>query len=352
MARTYQNGKTITHDGPCPSCRSHGRDSTGNHLQFWVNNEGEQWAHCNRCGHYVPDEEDKLSSLEKKERKVLTDEEVRKVLEEISELPFQPLTSRSIQLATAERFGIRVGLSTQDGCTQVSHYYPKTRAGRVEGYKVRVLNPKFFYAQGRGSGCDFFGIEQAKGKDVINHTLYIFEDELSTCSGFEAIRMFTPEKWKNFYPACVGLPDGSQSTGQVCNLNREFLEGFKEIVVCMDNDDAGEAAVTVFQQLYPGKVKVARLPLKDANDMAMEGRHKELYNALRFGARLETPDGAVNLMDCIDDALKKPEWGLSYPWPGLTKLTYGIRKEIIAVGGGVGLKTLSPTYRNIGLVTV
>lgn len=341
MARTYQNGKTITHDGPCPMCRSHGRDRTGNHLQFWVNNEGEQWAHCNRCGHYVPDEDDKLSKLEKKERKVLTDEEVQEILKEIEELPIQPLTSRSVQLSTAERFGIRVALSTTDGSTQVSHYYPKTKNGEITGYKVRVLNPKFFFAQGRGSGCDFFGLEQAKAKDVIAHTLYIFEDELSTCSGYEALRQFTPEKWKNCAPACVGLPDGAQSAGQVCNTNREFLEGFKEIVVCMDNDEAGEAAVKVFQQLYPGKVKVARLPLKDANDMAMAGRMKELYNALRFSAKVETPDGAVNLMDCIGEALKKPEWGLSYPWPGLTKLTYGIRPEIIAIGGGVGLgKTL------------
>lgn len=341
MSQEYQGGKRLTHDGPCPTCRSHGRDRTGNHLQFWENDKGEHWAFCNRCGHYE-DDGNKLGSYEKKERRELTDEEVAEVIAEIAELPFQALGSRGITLAVAERYGVRVGLSPQDGQTQVSHFYPKMKGKDITGYKVRQLNPKFFYHQGRGGGCDLFGMQQAMLKDVFKHSLYIFEDELSTMSGFQVLKQFAKEGYKNYSPACVGLPDGTKSAARVCGQNKEFFMSFKEIVVCMDNDKAGDEAMEVIRSLFPDKVKVVRLPLKDANDMLMAGREMELYQHLRFNAKAETPDGAVSIMDCLEDALKKPEWGLSFPWQGLTNLTYGIQfGEIIAVGGGVGLgKTL------------
>lgn len=340
MAKTYSNGKTLTHDGPCPKCREHGKDTTGNHLAFWENDKGEHWAYCNRCNYYEADEAT-FSKLEKRAKIELTDEQVQKILDEIEELPFKPLTTRAIKQSTAERFGVRCGLSETDGSTVLSHYYPKTKDGILCAYKVRVLDPKFFFAQGRGRDCDFFGFVQAQRPDVIKSSLYIFEDELSSMSGFEALKEFTDAKWAHLSPACVALPDGSQSMGRVLQSNRDFVESFKEIVVCMDNDEAGEQAVKVAQQLYPGKVKVVRLPLKDANDMAMAKRNRELYQALRFSARVETPDGAINLASCISRALEKPTYGLSYPWPGLTELTFGIRPEIVAIGGGVGLgKTL------------
>lgn len=341
MSKDYADGKRITHDGPCPVCRSKGRDATGNHLQFWEKDTGEAWAFCNRCGHYE-DNGEKLGTYEKREKREITDEEAAAVLAEISELPFQPLTTRGINLQTAERFGVRVGLSPQDGQTQFSHFYPKMKGQDITGYKVRQLNPKFFYAQGRASGCDLFGLQQALLKDVYKHSVYLFEDELSSMSGFQVMKQFAKEGYQNYSPACVSLPDGTKSAARVCGQNKDFLLSFKEIVVCMDADKAGDEAVEVIRSLFPDRVKVVRLPMKDANDMLMAGREMELYQHLRFNAKAETPDGAVSIMDCLEDALKKPTWGLTYPWQGLTNLTYGIRfKEIIAVGGGVGLgKTL------------
>lgn len=341
MAQEYKGGKRLTHDGPCPTCRSHGRDRTGNHLQFWENDKGETWAHCNRCGHYEGDNS-KLEAYERREKKEYTDEEVAVILAEILELPIQALTSRGINRDVAERYGVRVGLSPQDGQTQTSHFYPKMQGKAITGYKVRLLNPKNFYHQGRGSNSDFFGFQQAQMKDVFKHTLYIFEDELSAMSGFQVMKQFAKEGYKNYSPACVALPNGAKSAAQACGKHKDYMLEFKEIVVCMDADADGDKAVEVIRSLFPDRVKVVRLPMKDANDMLMAGLDMQLYQHLRFNAKTETPDGAVSLMDCIEDALKKPEWGMSYPWQGLTNLTYGINYgEIIAVGGGVGLgKTL------------
>lgn len=335
MSQTYGN-KRVTHDGPCPSCRAQGKDRTGNHLMFFENDKGEKWGYCNRCGHHEQDQE-ALASYVRKERRELTPEELSSALEEVLECPIQPLTSRGVNRDVAERYGVRVGLSCTDGTTQVSHYYPQTLEGDLRGFRVRNLEHKSFFAVGSGKGCDFFGIDQALGENVSTHTLYVFEDELSAMSGYQALMKFnTNPQYKHISPACVALPYGSKSAGRAFAQNREFVDRFREIVVCMDADEEGNKAARIIQSIHPD-AKVVRLSMKDANDLLMAGREKELYQALRFGAKQETPDCAVSIADCIDEALKKPEWGLSYPWPELTKMTYGIRYgEIVAIGGGVG----------------
>ena len=338
MSREY-NGKRIVGDSGCPTCISHGRDRTLNHLQHWENDVGESWVYCSKCGHheFLTDTNREAFTSSRKVYVEPSPEEVASKIAEVLECPIQPLTSRSIDLSVAERYGVRVGLSAVDGYSQVNHFYPKTREGVVTGYKVRDLGNKFFYSVGSGRGCDFFGIEQAKRSDVHTSKLFVFEDELSAMSGFQCLKAHTKKDFAHFSPACVALPDGTQSAGRVFAQNREFVDSFTDIVVCMDNDEAGEEAARVIQMLYPSAM-VAKLPLKDANDMLMEGRSRELFDNLRFKAKKVSPDHALNVVDCIEDALKKPEWGKSYPWDGLTKLTYGLRYgEIIAIGAGTSL---------------
>ena len=71
--------------------------------------------------------------------------------------------------------------------------------------------------------------------------------------------------------------------------------------------------------------------------MLLSGRGQELFNILKYSAKRESPAGAVTVFDCLDDALKKAEWGIPYPWKTLNEMTYGIRwGEMVAIGGGVG----------------
>ncbi|MGL5016384.1 MAG: DnaB-like helicase C-terminal domain-containing protein [Bacteroidales bacterium] len=338
--------KKIIGDSACPGCRAQGRDATGNHLLHFINTETqEKWVSCSRkCGHYevvdAGNAEHWESQLNDKVEK--TPEQIAQALAEVAELPIKELKSRAINLAVAERFNVRVALNQTDGETPVAHYYPKTIDGLIVGHKVRNLEHKAFWAVGKGSGCDFFGIGQAKLGDVYTRKLFIFEDELSAMSGFQALVQHSNVTIK---PACVSLPDGAGSAANTISRNRTFVESFEDIVVCMDNDEAGEEAITKIRAMLP-HVKVARIPkgvtkdgklIKDANDLLMEGRSLELANALRYNAAKESPAGAATVADCLEDALKKPEWGLSYPWPGLTEMTFGLRYgDVIAVGGGVG----------------
>lgn len=337
--------KKITGDSACPSCRSRGKDTTGNHLMHFINTENnEKWVKCSRCNFYelINFGNDAKWENARKLKVEKSPEEIAAILAEVKEYPTKELKTRAINLAVAERFGVKVAVSESDGETPVAHYYPKTIEGQVVGYKVRNLEHKAFWAVGKGSGCDFFGIQQAGLGDVYTRKLFIFEDELSAMSGFQALVQHSNATIK---PACVSLPDGAGSAASTIARNQTFVDRFEDIVVCMDNDEAGEDAVSKIRAMLP-HVKVARIPkgvgkngkqIKDANDLLMEGRSLELANALRYNAAKESPSGAVTVADCLEDALKKPEWGLAYPWPALTDLTFGLRYgEVIAIGGGVG----------------
>lgn len=350
MSKKVYGNKEIIGDSPCPACRAKGGDKTGNHLQHWRNTEtNEEWTYCNRCGHGEKINDDNRASIEsvRQIRRELSPEELKEIIDEAMELPIMELKSRSISRLVAERFGVRVGLS-ETNREVVSHFYPKKKDGELVAFKIRNLDPKYFYAIGNGSGCDFFGMDQAQLGDVWGEKLFVFEDELSCMSGYQVLIENSKSVWK---PACVALPDGSGSAASAFVRCARFVDNFKEIVVCMDNDEAGEKAVQTIRSMHPN-VKIARLPkaytkdgkklLKDANDFLMEGRGLEVNNALRFNAAKESPAGAATVADCLDDALKKPEWGIPYPWEGLTQLTYGIRfGELISVGGGTSTgKTL------------
>lgn len=337
--------KKIIGDCACEECRSHGRDKTGNHMIIFNNEETEEtFGSCNRCGSYkVFDKGNVPTPNEKKE---LSPEELQTVLDECLELPQGDLIRRLIPKTVAERFGCRIGLSQVDGQTPESYFFPRERGGDIVGYEVKLLDQKRFYFVGNVKESDFFGLSQASRGDIYNKKLFIFEDPLSCMSGFHVLTAYTTAT--NIKPACVSLPFGSGSISSVMSRNRDFLNGFEEIVLCMDNDEAGEEALSRGRALYP-HAKFARIPkgvfslhgndkeIKDANDMLMAGRGQELFNNLKFSAKRESPAGAVTIFDCLDDALKKAEWGIPWPWGGLNKMTFGLRwGEIIAIGGGVG----------------
>lgn len=347
MAGKMYGSKELLGDSACEKCREQGRDATGNHLQHWKNHDnGDEWCSCNRCGNYIAITVDNKQEYDGLRNVVVmkSPEEIRQALEEAAELPIKELKSRLISHAVAERFGVRVGVSATDGETPVSHFYPKTVDGSIVGYKIRNLEHKAFWAIGQGAKTDLFGIIQAMRGDVYTKILYLFEDELSCMSGFQVLT--TMGKASPIKPACVSLPDGAGSAVAALSRNRHFVDSFEQIVVCMDNDEAGEEAFHAIRALYPEKVLKARIPkgvfgeakpIKDANDMLLAGRSLELFNALRWNASKESPAGAATVSDCLEDAMQKPEWGLTYPWEGLYNLVFGLRYgEMIAVGGGVG----------------
>jgi twinkle protein len=302
------------------------------------NQEGERFASCNRCNHYVSPSDYDPKQIKPREKKELTDAEVGEILGEISECPLVELKERKIPQYIAERFGVYSGVSQENGQDIECHFYPKTKRGVLQGYKVRNLSPKYFYSVGRGKESDCFGLPQLLRGDTYRRKLFIFEDELSAMSGYYILDKYKSAamKQRNMNPSVLALSDGAGSAVACMSRNSNVVNEFEEVILCFDNDRAGEEAVREVMKVFPN-IKSVVLPLKDANDMLMEGREKELHNLLLGRAEQPKVEGLIDVVSCLEEALHKPEMGFSYPWEELTKLTFGQRfGEIIAVGGGVG----------------
>ena len=273
-----------------------------------------------------------------------TPEEIAEELEEISQYPQQPLTSRRVSLAAVKWFDVRVGLSMLNGEDVVEHYYPRTRSREIVAYNVRNLDPKAFYYKGSpAGGVEPFGYAQLSHKNVGHKKLIITEDELSAMSVFDIVQSKLAEKWKHLRQAVISWSSGVDSAPRdIHYLQKQGdLGRFEEIIYVYDNDDAGRKSVDQVRALIPD-CKFVCMPLKDVNDMLMAGREQEAWASILFEGKPKSPDCAVSVKEIRHEASKPPEWGKSYPWEGLTRLTYGQRDgEIIAIGGGTGIgKTL------------
>ncbi|AHB30128.1 primase/helicase [Pseudomonas phage phiIBB-PAA2] len=333
--------KQIIGDTACPSCRAKGGDKTGNHLILFVDKEkGTRFGSCNRCGHYEVLEE----GFKVPERREKSEEDIIHEVNEVLEYPIKALDTRKISKSIAERYGVRVGISQENGEDVIEHYYPRTRDGEYRAFNVRILDPKAFYYRGSPKGgVDPFGYNTLRHKDMGHLRLVICEDELSAMSVAQIMESKLPEKWKHLRQAAISWSSGVGSAGRDIAFLKEsgVLERFNEVIYCHDADDEGRKSVEKVRALYP-ECKFVELPLKDANDMLMRNRGDEVYQMIRFGSKVKSPDCSVTVDEVYAEALEPPKWGKSYPWEGLTNLTYGQRDgEIIGVGGGTGIgKTL------------
>ena len=330
----------IIGDKACPSCRAKHRDSKGDHLILFEAEDGSQFGKCNRCGHYEPPEGD-LAFTPRSER---SPEELAAEAQEITGYQQRALDTRRVSLSAVEWFGVRVGLSQENGEDVTEHYYPRSKAGLVSGYNVRVLDPKAFYARGDNRGCEPFGYNKLRDPNTGHQRLVITEDELSAMSVWDIVKENNnSDKWAHVRQAVISWSAGVKTAARdIAYLQAQGdLGRYKEIVYVYDNDKAGEESAEIVRQLIPD-CKFVTMPLKDVNDMRMAGRDREAWAAILFEGKPKSPDCAVSVNDIRGEANKPPVWGKSYPWKGLTDLTYGQRDaEIIAIGGGTGIgKTL------------
>ncbi|MEM7200281.1 MAG: toprim domain-containing protein [Planctomycetota bacterium] len=235
---------------------------------------------------------------------------------EFVELEFKPLSKRRLSQATCEKW--RYGI---DGSRQVAEYM---RGGKLVAQKLRTRSKKFSII-GDGKKLPLFGqhLWRDGGKRLV-----ITEGELDA--------MTVSQLQDNKYPV-VSLPAGAGSAVKTVARELEFVNGFETVVLCFDMDEPGQdAAREVAEILPPGKVKIARLPLKDASDMMQAGRGREVIPAL-WEAKTFRPTGVVGIEDLVDEVVEPPKMGRSWPWSSLTEKTYGRRRgELYALGGGTG----------------
>jgi twinkle protein len=152
----------------------------------------------------------------------------------------------------------------------------------------------------------------------------ITEGEVDAMSAYDMLRKYKV--------ACISLPQGANVKALADNL--KYLGNFKEVYACMDQDEPGKKVEKEIASLVP-HCKFMCISEKDPNDMLVKGKEVEFVSAF-WDAKVWKPESIVRVSDVLKDVLKKPVYGVPWPWPTLTKATYGRNPgQGMYVGAGV-----------------
>ena len=224
------------------------------------------------------------------------------------------IPDRRISAKTCRKFNVTVEYSS-DGSISKHHYpYYSTDTDDVKGSKVRLVQNKNFFATGTLQGTGLFGQQTCRGKGKY---ITITEGELDALSVSEIFE----NKWD-----VVSLRSGASSAAKEIKEQLEWLEGYENVVLCFDGDKAGQAAIDEVKDVFsPGKLKICKLPLKDASEMLQSGKVREFVSAW-WDAKPYQPDGIVSGNDTWEAITGKMKVkSIAYPWQGLNDMTKGFR---------------------------
>ena len=233
----------------------------------------------------------------------------------------QAIPNRKLDEATCKHWGYEIGEYKGKPC-HIANY--KDSQGRTVAQKIRQPNKEFAFT-GDAKAVGLYGQWLwNKGKRII-----ITEGEIDALSYSQVMN----NKWP-----VVSIPKGALHAATAIKKAYDYLENFEEIVICFDQDESGQKAAIECAELLPvGKARIARLPLKDPNEMLVAGRTEELMQAF-WDAKPYRPDGLLVTSDLKDSIMVADERGLSYPFSGLNDKLGGIfPSTLITVTSGSGL---------------
>lgn len=230
---------------------------------------------------------------------------------------FSAIPSRRISQKTCEFFNYSVGVDKGES-VQIANF--------IGGLQQIRTKDKKFYFKGDKTKIGLWGKQKWSNN---SQNLIITEGQIDAMSVAEAQDC----KWP-----VVSLPNGAASARKTLQADLDWLLGFKSIVLCFDNDDAGRAAVDSVTDLFPpGKLRIATLSEKDANECLVKGKYEELIKIV-FNAQSFRPDGIIWGKDINFKELytKKPR-GLSLPYPILDDAIRGLKDgRIYTIFAGTG----------------
>jgi len=286
----FEAWKASLKDGknPCWWCRKNGNDKSGNNFHYYGDGKG---GHCYACTKTIPSGSHISEAQE--------DEEVYEFVgKEFNEEVLQQLKlittveSKNFRgIRTDKTNGVRYEYDEETG-QLVRQYYPCTINGELSGYKIREIPKAWPMPIGTtGGDCDPFG--WFRFKDSVN-TKYclIVAGEVDQLSAFQMLKDYTDGKGQAEYGyiPVISSTNGEGSVTQFKN-KYEWLDRFEKIIICYDQDEAGENAAEKLAKVLPrGKVYKMELTLKDTNEYLKESKQKEWIN-LFFKARKVTMRG-------------------------------------------------------------
>lgn len=291
----------IQHE-PCPSCGS--KDNLARY--------SDGHGFCFGCQHYEPGDGETPRS---KARGPMTWEPVS--------VEYRALPKRGITEETCKKFGYGVG-TFNDQPVQVAPFYDEE--GALVAQHLRFPNK------------DFIWLGEPKKAVLWGEQLWRDGGKMVVVTEGEIDAMTISQLQGNRWPV-VSIKSGAGGAKKDLAKSVEWLSKFESVVLAFDMDDVGKAAMQACAEvLPPGKTKVWNIPLKDANEMLIEGRTKEILDGV-WGAKVYRPDGIVSAEDTWGLLVEEDKDGdVPYPWTGLNEKLLGMRRgELVTITAGSGI---------------
>ena len=245
---------------PCPYCES------SDAFNYDKDKNVYNCFKCNKKGRY--------SDLDSS-NKVLdyVDNNTSYVPKNLVEGKYIPL--RGITQKTMEEFGV---LTYGD---QQEYVYPSG------GKKVRTLAEKKFFAKDGFKGDELFGMNMFTAGCAKKVT--ITEGELDALSVAQMLK-------SSYINPVVSLPSANPSKKLWDNCH-DWLNSFENIVLSVDNDEAGNSVADKIAKMFPNKVyRVDHSKFKDANEFLQNGASAEFKSAW-WNCKKYTPENVLNTTD-------------------------------------------------------
>lgn len=340
---------------PCPKCGS--QDNLAVYVKTDAEGKERLDGHC-----YTPDCKTYWSEKDLRENGVFEAGFVAPKIKPVIRTPitgdeYRALIARGVNHDTTMRDGsLYRGITTETAAFYehlfernslgdiIKVYYPETRdsftkeKGSLQGYKTRVL-PKVFgmgNVGATGLSSDFSGQHKFRvgGKRVL-----IVGGEEDKLAAAQMLRDYQVARKQDAYDRIpvVSTTAGEGSLARTCQNQYDWLNTFEEIVLCMDNDEAGQKAVQEALKVLPeGKVFVMKTSGKDANKMLLDGQSKQFISNF-YDAKPLVDTGIVSFGDAtggIKDFLLAPK--IEFP-PMLWRLNEAARGGIRSTGAIVNI---------------
>ena len=302
MALLQSNSKLVKREA-CPECKKLGKDNSEDNLAIY--DDGHKY--CYACSYK---EFEGKSSLD-------------------LNFSYEYLPWRGVTAETFRFFDCKTKVNSEGKPVSLGYLYPNG------SYKVRSLDSKQFHSVGDIAKAGLFG----RNKFAAGSHKYvtITEGELDALSLYQVLR------------SPVVSVRSSSSAKLDCATDRSWLNSFERIYLAFDGDEPGRVAAAEVAKLFDySKVFHVRFqgPRKDANDYLQNGEGDELRNVW-WNSKKFLPDTIVSSLSDFKKILDTPPVkGVSYPFPTLTDMTYGLRTgEVVLITAqeGVGKTEITHT---------
>jgi twinkle protein len=313
---------TVVRTEPCPKCQEEGLDSAGDNVQVFES--GVKYCVA-RHGTIGKDKE----SVDKRKQNTDEGSQVTEKKSKFYEGVYRDIKSRNLSERTCKHYGYMVNVEKQ---VHIANYY--NAAGELAMQQVRTADKKFPIFGDKAYNDTLWGAHLFTPNE--NVFITITEGQIDALSIAEAFQCKYP---------VVSLPNGVRSdnngnnrAAEVLTKNKKYLDGFKYVVLAFDNDGPGNAATKAcLKVLEPGKVRIARWPQKDANDMLKlndkEGIRQVVYSAVEYIP--EPILTGIQLMTSLDGVPAKTR---PWPWPTANKIIRPIRiPSVISIAAKPGI---------------